>query len=125
MTETRDAAIEREQVNKLADHVAEQVETFLGSGTVGDLGIIIKATIKEWFMAGGWNARTTDLARLLEAMRRDAVESLMPGCVVYIRMLKDGSGYVRLDHGEPATFDTIEAGAKQLRTIIDDAEEGK
>jgi hypothetical protein len=78
----------------------------------------------EGFYAG-WNARTTDLARLLEAMRRDAVDAEDTAAVLRIRVRTGGSGYVMLDGGAPTHFDTIEAGVAQLKAIIDDAEEGE
>jgi hypothetical protein len=69
---------------------------------------------------------TTDLARLLEAMRRDAVDAESYASYLNIRVRTGGSGYIMLDGGGPATFDTIEAGvARLLKAIIDDAEEGK
>jgi hypothetical protein len=70
-------------------------------------------------------ARTTDLARLLEAMRRDAVDAESYACYLNIRVFQNGGGSVSLGHGEPATFDTIEAGVAKLQAVIDDAEEGE
>jgi hypothetical protein len=76
----------------------------------------------EEIMADETN-NTTDLARLLEAMRRDAVDAEEDA---YLEILAegDGMGWVRWDGGERATFETIEAGVARLKSIIDDAEEG-
>jgi hypothetical protein len=70
-------------------------------------------------------ARTTDLARLLEAMRRDAVDAGGYSSALHVHIHADGYGYVRWGNGEIASFKTIEAGVAQLKAIIDDAEEGE
>jgi hypothetical protein len=70
-------------------------------------------------------ARTTDLARLLEAMRRDAENSKTTWAVFTIRMHEEGHGHVQSYGDKTRTFDTIEAGVAQLKVIIDDAAEGK
>jgi organic radical activating enzyme len=71
--------------------------------------------------AKAWNTRTTDLSRLLEAMRRDAEGAKMSSQLT-IGVWAKGDGYIRMDRRKPNAFDTIEAGVAQLKAIIDDAE---
>jgi hypothetical protein len=64
-----------------------------------------------------------DLARLLEAMRRNAAAN-QSAYLLSVLVGYSGAGDVMLDDGTETIFDTIEAGVAKLKAIIDDAEEG-
>src|SRR4051812_11029351 len=92
---TRDAAMDRAKEFFTSQH--EKPEYFKSVATIRVLRLMADFAEAEL-------ARTTDLARLLEAMRRDAVDADGYSSALHVHIHADGYGYVRWGNGEIASF---------------------